>query len=250
MAYRKAKIQNSQFINIEQTPAAIGYRILAYIIDAILLTTYYSGMSGILGLLSSARVDDMPIMVYFIFALFLLPLLYTPICEQLFNGQTLGKKALGLRTVMQDGTAVTFSSSFLRWVLSLIDIDMFGVGLVVMMCNKRNLRFGDLAAGTIVIKEDSNVNKIFPLTRFTFITEDYKPTYPFAADMTWGQINFINHTSSRLFYTLNKRQKANIEMLANKIASIYNIELKPHSHNDFLCTIVNDYNYYTWHDNV
>lgn len=249
MAYKKPKITNSQFINIEQTPAAIGYRVLAYIVDAIVISMYYSAVGGFVSIFGSRSNNS--IIVYATLFVLLLPMLYQPICEQLFNGRTLGKMATGTRVVMQDGSAITFSSSFLRWVLSLIDIDMMGCGLVVMLCNKRNMRLGDLAAGTIVIRDKLDYSKMYSLTKFTFLSEDYKPTYPFAADMTWGQINFINHTATRqLYYTLKSQKKKNIEMLANKIANMYNIELEPNSHNDFLCTIVSDYNYYTWHDNV
>ena len=53
---------------------------------------------------------------------------------------------------------------------------------------------GDLAAGTMVIKE-KNYRKIHvSLDEFDYLTQNYQPTYPQAADLSLEQINVITRT--------------------------------------------------------
>lgn len=249
MSYKKHYIINSQFVSIEQTPAGLGYRVIATITDYLVLLFYYMIISILLQMLNSLANSNSYDVLMFLF--YLLPIFYQPICEQFFHGATLGKMVAHTRVVMLNGDSVSFSASALRWLLGLIDFGFFNVGLAVMTFNKRNQRLGDLAAGTIVIREDKHNRKFDSLRQFTSLSDDYQPTYPFAADFTWGQISFINQTAMGL-YRLNvtANQRKNIVTLANKIAGDHNITLKPNDCNTFLRTLVNDYNYYTWHDNV
>lgn len=182
--------------------------------------------------------------------IYLIPILYPLISEWMFNGLTIGKKVVGIRVVMQNGQSVSFSSSFIRWVIALLEINL-GIGIIPMMCNKMNMRFGDLAAGTIVIKESTNSLSYKSLALFSSLSDTYEPKYPFAANLSWGQICFINETAFRFgFYAASKREQQNITLLAQKIADTYNFELGELNPNSFLQDIVKDYNYYTWHNNV
>jgi uncharacterized RDD family membrane protein YckC len=75
--------------------------------------------------------------------------------EWLMRGQTPGKKAMKIRVIRDDGTPVTIHEVFVRNVLRLIDFLPFayGVGVIVMFPSRLSKRLGDIAAGTIVIKE-------------------------------------------------------------------------------------------------
>lgn len=250
MAYKKHNIVNSQFVHIEQTPASIGYRMLAYFIDFVIIGFYYTGLFTFEKFLSG--LSDFDVGVFVLVVILLLPVFYHPIFEQLFNGCSPGKAAVGIRVVTLNGQSVPITSSVLRWLLGFLDFDAGFFGLVVMICNKRNQRLGDLAAGTIVIKEGKYHHAIDHLQIFTSISEKYQPTYPFAAELTWGQVSFINKTAVPRGKSLARGSLRweNIQLLAKKIASINNIEYDPENANSFLLTLVNDYNYYTWHDNV
>lgn len=246
MAYQKHKILNGQYVNIEQTPASIGLRIAAYIIDCIIIWLYATAIASTLTLL-----DNSPYLPAIATAQTLPVIFYHPICELALGG-SFGKRMLKMRVVMQNGESVSFSSTFLRWILYIIDAYIFYLGIIAMLCNKKNMRLGDMAAGTIVIKENSVSEKsISRLHSFTFLHSDYAPTYPFVTQLTWGQIDFINHTMSHkgdFFYAPN--QLNNIQMLARKIADRFHVtDITPANSNRFLRTLVADYNYYTWTDN-
>lgn len=97
-----------------------------------------------------------------------LPFAYFIVLEGLWNGQTLGKKAMRLRVVMQDGTPVSFFAALFRNLLRPADmIPGFPfVGLMTMFLTPRFQRIGDLAVGTIVIHE--------PPTSMQFTPAPYK----------------------------------------------------------------------------
>lgn len=127
-------------------PAGPWLRILAYSIDwlirlalviLVLMVARGSGLMQAAGLI----------------AYFLLEWFYPVYFEVCRNGQTLGKKALGLRVINDDGTPVTFAGSMLRNLLRIVDLlpVFYLAGLVACVCNREFKRLGDLAAGTLVV---------------------------------------------------------------------------------------------------
>ncbi|HYW32866.1 MAG TPA: stage II sporulation protein M [Gemmatimonas sp.] len=83
--------------------------------------------------------------------------LYYVLFEALADGQTPGKKFMGLRVVRDGGLSVTFEASAIRNIVRILDMQplfLYGVGLVSLVANSRGKRLGDMAAGTIVVKED------------------------------------------------------------------------------------------------
>jgi uncharacterized RDD family membrane protein YckC len=81
---------------------------------------------------------------------------YSVICEVWFNGQTLGKRALGLRVVNADGTPITWMPSVVRNLLRVVDVvpGVYGVGLASTLIDRHARRLGDIIAGTLVIHAD------------------------------------------------------------------------------------------------
>jgi uncharacterized RDD family membrane protein YckC len=79
-----------------------------------------------------------------------------PACfEAMWNGQTPGKRALGLRVLNDDGTPLRWPGALTRNLLRAADFLPFfyGVGLVAMLVNRDFKRLGDLAAATVVVYE-------------------------------------------------------------------------------------------------
>lgn len=71
-------------------------------------------------------------------------------------GQTVGKRLLGLRVRMADGSPADMRAIAIRTVLRVIDgIGLYLVGLIVMLVSgERRQRLGDMAAGTIITSAD------------------------------------------------------------------------------------------------
>jgi uncharacterized RDD family membrane protein YckC len=80
-------------------------------------------------------------------------------------GRTPGKSALGLRVISVDGTPVRFPQTFLRAVLGIADFLLlpFGfIAVVTTLLSPRDQRLGDLAAGTLVVRQRAASSLVAP----------------------------------------------------------------------------------------
>ena len=178
----ESTIITGQFVRISQTPASIGERLLALVIDYSLIVIYlYSMTTLIVKLHLSSGVGT----VFFLCLVYLPVLLYSFLCEMFNHGQSFGKRLMNIRVVKSDGSTPSISAYLLRWLLFIIDgPGTGGLGLLVVLLTKNSQRLGDLAAGTMVIKE-KNYRKIHvSLDEFDYLTKNYHPTYPQSADLS------------------------------------------------------------------
>ncbi len=80
---------------------------------------------------------------------------YFVIFELVWNGQTPGKRAGKLRVIRRDGQPVHAGEVMIRNLVRIVDFlpGFYGIGLITMFIDKDARRLGDLAAGTIVVRE-------------------------------------------------------------------------------------------------
>lgn len=91
--------------------------------------------------------------------------------ETVWNGQTPGKRALSLRTVREQGTPVDLTCAALRNLIRIIDFlpPPYIIGAVCVLVTARSQRLGDIAAGTVVVKERAGIDSFWAgLSRDTF----------------------------------------------------------------------------------
>lgn len=99
---------------------------------------------------------------------------------------------------------------------------------------------GDLAAGTMVIKE-KNYRKIHvSLDEFDYLTQNYQPTYPQAADLSLEQINVITRT----LQSGKKDRIRYIAQLTTKVQELLSVTPREDNQEKFLQTVLRDYQYY------
>lgn len=81
---------------------------------------------------------------------------YFVVGETLGNGRTWGKRWMGLRVVRDDGSRVRFGDSVIRNLLRIVDIlpGNYAVGMVSILATRQHKRLGDMAAGTVVIRDE------------------------------------------------------------------------------------------------
>jgi uncharacterized RDD family membrane protein YckC len=86
---------------------------------------------------------------------FVLEWAYYVVCELWLNGQSPGKRALGLRVVSSLGLSIGLRESLLRNLLRAADFvpNLYVLGLLVMCGDGKFRRIGDIVAGTMVISE-------------------------------------------------------------------------------------------------
>ena len=81
---------------------------------------------------------------------------YFVVCEMLWSGRSVGKRAAGTRVVRVSGAAVGFWSSLLRNIMRLVDMlpgVLYVVGSIAVLATTKNQRLGDLLGDTVVVRE-------------------------------------------------------------------------------------------------
>ncbi len=144
--------------------AGIGSRFLAAIIDSLLIGAALLILGiivTVIGARDSLTRSTLGSVVAAIGAIlsFLILWGYYIVFEMVWNGQSVGKRAIGLRVVREGGRPVTFVSSAIRNLIRIVDFlpAFYGVGVIVMFVDRRARRLGDLAGGTLVVKERRGV---------------------------------------------------------------------------------------------
>ena len=234
-------IITGQYVQIDQTPANAGERMVARIVDYILMGVYCFAIAVCINIISGGTsyfADDMMIAYYVIF---LLPVLFYSLIWELFNrGQSPGKKLFGIRVVMKNGTTPTLSAYLLRWLMLIVDIYLFQcIGIMSILLTKNSQRLGDLAAGTLVIKEKDFRKINVTLDEFRHLSVTYRPIFPQAENLSLEQINLINQT----LFRYDQERPVRIRELAAKVRQF--LKINPAlSDEALLQTLTRDYQYY------
>ncbi|GAC1313210.1 MAG: hypothetical protein NVSMB12_04570 [Acidimicrobiales bacterium] len=131
--------------------AGVGSRLLAIMID---LAVQLVGLLGLLFAFSILAHTHLGLVGVFV-AVFAAAFVYPVAIETLWRGKSLGKAALGLRVVTVEGAPIRFRHALVRGALGLIDFwsTSGAVAVLSVLATRRNQRLGDLAAGTVVLRE-------------------------------------------------------------------------------------------------
>ena len=135
--------------------AGIGVRFLAALVDhGIFVAVMY-----VVFLLMDRADVSMAAYRIFITTSTLLMCAYYIAFERFWNGQTPGKRIFGLRVVQDAGRPVTLLSSVIRNLIRIIDFFpvLYGLAIVSRFIDQRVRRMGDLAAGTLVVRDRQRV---------------------------------------------------------------------------------------------
>jgi len=131
--------------------AGLGSRFLAWLVDVclIVILTEMGLFVGSVLELGRAGLGAGIIMLW----IFVVQWCYFLLFEWLWNGQTPGKRMLGIRVIQWKGTRLSFEQAVIRNILRVADSLplLYGVGFLVAACNRESRRLGDLAAGTLVV---------------------------------------------------------------------------------------------------
>jgi uncharacterized RDD family membrane protein YckC len=139
--------------------AGLGSRFLAQLIDVLIVGLAYLGlMVGIFGVAGVTTSPQLATLIYVLLGNTLI-LGYFLICEAATSGRTPGKAALRLRAVGGGGEPISVSQAAIRNVVRLADYlpVFYGVGIIALFASGRGKRLGDLAAGTVVVRERAAV---------------------------------------------------------------------------------------------
>lgn len=237
-------INTTQNVNINFSVASIGARMGAYLTDGAVKLCYHFLLQWTIlsGISFDEAIRDSWSMMAIIGLLYLPVMLYSLVQESLMEGQTIGKKLLGIKVVKIDGYQASFFDYLIRWVLRLIDISgsFYMAGVISMAMSKNHQRLGDLAAGTAVISLKNKIN--ISHTILEQLSEDYQPVFAQVIRFSDNDIRIIKETYKN---AINNNDLKTIRKLIDKMESVSGIKQGAMSDSKFINTIIKDYNYYT-----
>jgi uncharacterized RDD family membrane protein YckC len=146
------RIATPEGVSLELPLAGVGSRFVALLVDTVLQSLIFT---AVIVLLVVTGAGDTAVFAIRAIAFFGLIFLYPVAFELAAGGRTPGKRWSSLRVMCADGSPVTFRASALRNMLRLVDIlpGMYLVGAIAIFVTRSNQRLGDLAAGTLVVRE-------------------------------------------------------------------------------------------------
>ena len=228
------KFITNQNIEIKLELAGLGDRIIAFLIDSVIIFCY----AMFAAIIFSLFVSNSESFYYLLIILFLPVLLYSLLFEILTDGQSPGKKVREIKVVKLDGGSPTVFNYLLRWVLRPIDFFIYGgVAIMCIIVTKNGQRLGDLAAGTTVIKQRASLN----ISDIATIKKslDHTVTYP--------QVKRLNDKQAELIRrALHMRRDGMNETATDEIASKTKnfLQIETDMPNvKFLYTVLKDYEY-------
>ena len=237
-------------------------RFFALLIDMILEYFYLRIVFEILNSTNLSGWDS-----YGLTMLFLVPFFcYHLIMEVTMNGQSIGKKILGIRVVNEIGGRPSISQFLIRWLLRVSDLwiavilillisspNLFRdaessfivisalafliTDIVLVVSSKKGQRIGDILARTILIR--TNTRGSIDDTVFVPVADNYVPSYPQIMQLSDKDINAIKS----IYESARRRGDHSMaETAATKIITHLQIQtqLPPL---EFLDVLLKDYNY-------
>jgi len=158
-------IDTPELVTIEMPLAGVGSRFIALLIDMLiwvagLLVLIFFVLIFMPAIHAASKISEKWATAIVIFLFFLLNWGYFTLFEAFWNGQTPGKKLAKIRVIQRTGRPIGIFESMARNFIRYIDqipVPIFPVapvvGVVTMFVTKQHQRLGDLAAGTLVVRD-------------------------------------------------------------------------------------------------
>jgi uncharacterized RDD family membrane protein YckC len=244
-------------IDLEFKLAAFHKRVMAYLIDFVLLILYLYGMKTLLyeGFKINKGNIGLDIIVISLPMLF-----YSVLSEIMMNGQTIGKKTMQIRTISLSGSEPTAGQYILRWITKFFEWPFFfgyiyfseesligyifitaflGIAVVIAISvSPKSQRLGDIAAGTVVIDNKSNLG-VADTVFVNIEDQNYKPMFPEVMRLSDNDISTIKNVVTQ---TKKSKDSSLCLRVENKIKTVLEIESRLPSL-QFLEKLLEDYNY-------
>ncbi|WP_444996788.1 RDD family protein [Aliikangiella sp. IMCC44359] len=180
------EVEVPEGITLSLPVAGLVSRSLAFIIDLLLRWAAIAIIAQIFSIFGNFGSG---VILLFIF---LVEWFYPVLFEVLYNGQTLGKKVLGITVINDDGTPIDWSSSIIRNLLRFADFLPFcyAFGIISMLFSRDFKRLGDFVAGTLVVHKLDLVKKQKAIS-----IEGVAPKFPLTLDEQSAIVSFAERSS-------------------------------------------------------
>jgi len=230
---RTANVHTAQNVVISFQVATLFQRAMAYFIDIFIIL----GGIVLINFITAVLFYQFTYLQYLIIAF------YTPTCEILLNGQTLGKRAMKLRVMNVKGKEPVTLDYIIRWAFRFIDLylSFYSVAVVLSSTSPRGQRLGGLLSNTMVVslrsEMDLSLNDILRIEDRSNYEPQYEEVYRFSEDEMLTIKSLLDRKSR---YKSNAYTELILEA-SQRCASVLQLSALPKDKESFLRTLLRDY---------
>lgn len=252
-------------IDLEFPVAPFHRRLIAWFLDILVLVFYIFIVIKVIDSFTPQKRFSSGEGIGALLMLLAIPLLtYHLICEVLMNGQSIGKRIMGLRVVNENGGKPSISQYIIRWLIRTSDyitvvivlyapfaagtdpgffwkigaaFGLFVADVILVNTTKKHQRLGDILAHTLLIQtiQKRDIDE----TVFLHVANDYTPSFPQVMNLSDRDINALKGIldAVKIHHDYNLAERA-----SEKIKTHLKIEstLPPFK---FLEVLLKDYNF-------
>ena len=178
-------IETPELVAIQMPLAGIGSRFIALLVDYLIWVTGIVFVMWIFaffmpGLTAFNRLSAQWATALYLFLIFLFNWGYFTLFEAFWNGRTPGKRIARIRVIQRSGRAIGLFESMARNFIRYIDqIPFFyAVGAIAIFVTRDHQRLGDLAAGTLVVRDRIEEAPTSTESTRTFTANIFAPAVP------------------------------------------------------------------------
>lgn len=236
-------LPTTQNVTISHELAGLGERIASFVIDSIIIWgSIISLHLTISELLTGTSFAELITVVDYLIV-FPIFFFYTLASEILMNGQTWGKRLVGLRVISLSGRQAIPSDFILRWIFRLLDIHLsLGTVASLMIATTPNAqRIGGMVSNTAVIRVRPRVTLQLKEILKLQTTENYRPQYSQVIKMKESEMLLIKSAIQRYAKHPNQAHEEALDLLTEKLRTYLQISQSPPDKIVFLKTLLQDY---------
>ena len=233
-------IRTTQNVTIEYELASLWERMVALIIDAVIVATLdfflvslissAIGGGGMMGVVYSL----LPIIMFMIYQL---------LSEVLADGRSWGKKIMSLKVVRLDGEEPGLSDYLLRAVFHIVDtlLSVGILGALLISSTRQRQRLGDMTANTTVIRTKHQVQfALEDILRINTLS-NYEPQYPQVRQFNEQDMLLIKGVIARCSKYQNPAHQEALNELVQTVCDKLDLQEEPRDKIKFLKTLIRDY---------
>ena len=225
-------ISTSHNISVRYELAPVMHRVVAWLIDFMILMFYVS-------LVSIVAVYSTFLWYILVFCVVAF---YHLVFEILNNGQSIGKKLMKIKVVTLNGRSAKAQDFFLRWIFRMLEITFTGgmLAILYITSTEKHQRIGDVLAQTTVIKlKADNYYDLNGLIKLG--SQNREVLYPNVTMYDDNDLMLVKDALSRISKTPNDANRKFLRTLADRMAKDLNVNLNNKKRVDFLETLLLDY---------
>lgn len=172
------RVDTPESVDLALEPAGLGTRFLAIMVDALIqwgaailllfLVVPAAVITDTANLFNNSDAVNGVLIAILLLGFGFLFFLYKLVLEAFWNGQTVGKRVVGIRVIKANGLPADFLQIVVRNLLRVVDYLplQYLIGSLAIAASQRSKRLGDMVAGTVVVRERRAAVPLMPVQLF------------------------------------------------------------------------------------